>query len=88
MLSYQYDNTVENVFIQTKEAVFSAGIDYKRLAEDKAYLDKVAAVAILLAKFNKPIFANVSGACKGAGAYMLSMLNMPLGAKNCFLKLD
>lgn len=58
------------------------------MAEDKCYLDKTAAVAILLAKFNKPIFANVAGACKGAGAYMLSMLNMPMGAKSCFLRLD
>lgn len=88
LLSYQYDNTVENVWIESKDNVFTHGVDYKRLSEDKQYLDKLAKLAILVAQFNKPIFAQVAGGSKGAGAYLLSMINMPLGYKSAFLKLD
>jgi enoyl-CoA hydratase/carnithine racemase len=88
LLSYQYDNAVENVWLQSKENVFSHGVDYKRLAEDKHYLDKVSKLAILLARFNKPTFGQIAGGSKGVGAYLLSMLNMPLGYDNAFLKLD
>jgi enoyl-CoA hydratase/carnithine racemase len=37
---------------------------------------------------NKPVFAQVSGGVKGAGAHLLSMLTMPLAYKNTFLKID
>jgi len=87
-LSYQYDNTVENVWIQSKDNVFSHGVDYKRLIDDKNYLDKLYKLAILFANFNKPMFAQVAGGVKGAGAYLLSMINMPLGYRHAFLKLD
>jgi enoyl-CoA hydratase/carnithine racemase len=63
-------------------------VDYKRLSEDKAYLDKLSKLAILVARFNKPIFGQIAGGAKGAGAYLLSMMNMPLGYRNTFLKLD
>ena len=43
---------------------------------------------MLFANFNKPTFAQVAGGVKGAGAYLLSMINMPLGYSNTYLKLD
>jgi enoyl-CoA hydratase/carnithine racemase len=76
------------VWIQTKDDVFSHGADYKSLAEDMDYLDKLFKVAIQFAKFNKPLFGQISGGAKGAGAYLLSMMHMPLGYENVFLKLD
>lgn len=76
------------MWIQSKDAVFSHGLDYKRLSEDKNYLDKLAKLAILVAKFNKPTFAQVAGGVKGAGAYLLSMLTMPFTYPSSFLKLD
>lgn len=88
LLSYQYDNAVENVFLQSKHAVFSHGVDYKKMAEDKTYLDKVAQMAILFAKFNKPLFGQISGGAKGAGAYLLSMMTMPWGYGDAFMKSD
>lgn len=45
-------------------------------------------MAIIIAKFNKPIFAQVAGGTKGIGAYILSMIHMPLGYRSSFLKLD
>ena len=88
MLSYQFDHSVENVWIESKQSVFSHGLDYKRLTEDKHYLDKVARLAILFAKMNKPMFAQVAGGAKGAGAYLLSMITMPIGHSDAFLKID
>lgn len=88
LLSYQYDGTVENVWIQTKDNVFSHGADYTSLATDPDYLAKLSQTAIHFAKFNKPLFAQISGGAKGAGAYLLSMIEMPLGYTTSFLKLD
>jgi enoyl-CoA hydratase/carnithine racemase len=89
LLSYEFDHSVENVWIESKEGVFSHGLDYKRLSEDHHYLDKLSKLAILLASANKPVFANVAGGAKGAGAHLLSMLAMPLAYRdNCFLKID
>ena len=56
--------------------------------EDKNYLDKINKLAIIIAKFNKPIFAQVAGGTKGIGAYILSMMHMPMGYRSSFLKLD
>lgn len=41
-----------------------------------------------MASVNKPIFAQISGGVKGVGAYLLSMISMPFGYKNAFLKID
>lgn len=89
LLSYDFDHSVHNIWIESKDNVFSHGIDYKRLSEDRHYLDKLAKLAILVASGNKPVFAQVAGWAKGAGAHLLSMLTMPLAYRNsCFLKLD
>jgi len=88
LVSYQYDNTVENIWIESKDSVFTHGVDYKRLSEDKNYLHKLFKLAIYFANFNKPSFAQVSGGVKGSGAYLLSLINMPLGYKNAFVQLD
>ena len=42
----------------------------------------------MIARFNKPIFVQVSGGTKGIGAYILSMMHMPFGYRNSYLKLD
>lgn len=88
MLSYDYDHSVENIWIECSQSVFSHGLDYKRLTEDPNYLNKVTKLAILFAKINKPILAQISGGAKGAGAYLLSLITMPLGYHNTFLKID
>lgn len=88
MVSYQHDNSVENIWIESKHSTFSHGVDYKRLSEDPHYLDKVAKLGILFAKLNKPTFAQVSGGVRGAGAYLLSMINLPFGYKDATLKID
>lgn len=88
MVSYQHDDSVENVWIESKDSVFTHGVDYKRLLEDKNYLDKLFKLAIYFANFNKPTFAQVAGGVKGAGAYLLSMINMPFGYRHAFMKLD
>lgn len=88
-LSYDFDHSVQNVWLESKQGVFSHGLDYKRLSEDPHYLDKLSRLAILLASTNKPVFAQVGGGAKGAGAHLLSMLTMPLAYRDsCFLKLD
>ena len=76
------------MWVQSRQAVFSHGVDFKALSEDKHYLDKISQLAILFARFNKPIFGQISGGAKGTGAYLLSMMTMPLGYRNAFLKLD
>jgi enoyl-CoA hydratase/carnithine racemase len=44
---------------------------------------------VLVASANKPVFAQVEGGAKGAGAHLLSMLAMPLAYRgSCFMKLD
>ena len=58
------------------------------MAEDKHYLDQLSQLAILFSKFNKPLFGQISGGAKGAGAYLLSMMTMPFGYPNAFLKCD
>lgn len=89
LLSYDYDHSVENIYLESKDGVFSHGVDYKRLSEDPHYLDKLAKLAILVASLNKPLFAQVAGGAKGAGAHLLSMFPMPLAYRDdCFLKVD
>lgn len=88
-LSYDFDHTVQNIWLESKQGMFSHGLDYKTLAENTHYLDKLSRLAILLASNNKPVFAQVGGGAKGAGAHLLSMLAMPVAYRNnCFLKLD
>ena len=59
LLSYDFDHSVQNVWLESKDGVFCHGLDYKRLAEDPNYLDKLSKLAVLVASGNKPIFAQV-----------------------------
>jgi enoyl-CoA hydratase/carnithine racemase len=86
--SYHHDHSVENIWIESKLGVFSHGADYKQLSENPDYLDKLCKLAVLIAKINKPTIAEVSGGVKGIAAYVLTMLNSPLGHPGAFLKLD
>jgi len=88
MVSYQHDNSVENIWIESKNGVFSHGVDYKKLSEDPNYLDKLGKLAILIAKVNKPTFGQISGGVRGAGAYILSMMSMPMGRGQVNMKID
>lgn len=88
LLSYHYDHSVENILIESKSGVFSHGVDYKRFMEDPQYLDQLSKLAVILARLNKPTIAQISGGVKGAAAYILSMINTPLGYINSYLKID
>lgn len=67
---------------------FSHGIDYKRLTESTEYYDKLFKFFIQLAQLNKPVFAQVSGGVRGIGAYLLSMITVPIGYSDAYLKID
>jgi enoyl-CoA hydratase/carnithine racemase len=63
-------------------------VDYKRLTEDPHYLDQLSKLAVIFAKLNKPTLGQISGGVKGAGAYLLSMMTMPMGYKDAYLRID
>ena len=86
--SYQYDDSIENIWMESKKGVFCHGADYKQLFENPDYLDKLYCAGELIGRINKPIIAQVEGGVKGAGAYFLSMLSMPLSYPHTYLQLD
>ena len=45
-------------------------------------------MAIMLANFNKPIFAKVNGSVRGIAAYLINMMSTPLGTQLSSFRLD
>lgn len=45
-------------------------------------------MAIMLATFNKPIFAKVNGPVRGIAAYLVNMMSTPMGTEISSMRLD
>lgn len=86
--SYHHDHSVENVWIENKGQAFLGGADFDQLKANDLYLDKLHRLSIMLARFNKPIFAKVNGSVRGIAAYVLTMFSTPIATEKSTLRLD
>ena len=86
--SYEHDHTVENVWIQNKGSMFSAGLSYYELVNNPDYLDKLYKMTAMFAKLNKPIFSFVTGGVRNVGAYILSMSTVAMTDNSSTLRID
>lgn len=76
------------MWIENRGKTFSGGADLEELKNNELYLDKLHRLSIMLARFNKPIFAKVNGSVRGIAAYVLTMFSTPIGTENSDLRID